>query len=283
MLAHLGVGRLVLFDHDVVKRLNLSRIVGATPSDIGGTKVEVLARLARSVNREADVTALVADVTYAEDAELLRQADVVFLATDTAFARHAVNLVCHQYLIPFFQVGAKVATDTDTDTETGAVEIIHVVDRPFLFTAGCMHCAGIVPLDQLQREQQSEEENRAQDYLGQGGVDIEDPSVITFNSIAASHAVTDFLMTFTGLARDDAPSALVYYPLERQMRSRNAPRRPGCPYCDPCSETSAFARGATWPLQLRPGHSPGFREVHADVHRPWWKRLMTLRHPGRAR
>ncbi len=204
MLAHLGVGRLLLFDHDVVKRLNLSRIVGATPSDIGRTKVEVLARLARSVNHEADVTALVADVTYAEDAEHLRQADVVFLATDTAFARHAVNLVCHQYLIPFFQVGAKVATDA----VSGAVEIIHVVDRPFLFAAGCMHSAGIVPLDQLQREQQSEEENRAQDYLGQGGVDIEDPSVITFNSIAASHAVTDFLMTFTGLARDEAPGTL---------------------------------------------------------------------------
>jgi hypothetical protein len=279
MLAHLGVGRLLLFDHDVVKQLNLSRIVGATPADIGRTKVEVLARLVHSINPKAHVAALAADVTYTEDAELLSQADVVFLATDTAFARHAVNLVCHQYLIPFFQVGAKVATDA----ETGAVEIIHVVDRPFLFTAGCMHCAGIVPLDQLQREQQSDEENRAQDYLGQGGSDIEDPSVITLNSIAASHAVTDFLMTFTGLAPAAAPSALVYYPLEREMRSRNAPRRPGCPYCDSGSETSAFARGATWPLQLRPGYSPGFREVHAEAPRPWWKRLMTFRYLWRAR
>lgn len=277
ILAHLGVGHLMLLDHDVVKRLNLSRIVGANASDIGRSKVEVLAQLARSINPEIDVRAYVADVTFVQDAQLLCGADVVFLATDTAFARHAVNLVCHQYLIPFFQVGAKVATDT----ESGVVDVIHVVDRAFLFTAGCMHCAGTVPLDRLQREQQSEEENRAQDYLGQGGADIEDPSVITLNAIAASHAATDFLLTFTGLARIDVPNALVFYPLEREMRSRKADRRRGCPYCDPCSDASAFARGDTWPLQLRPGASPGRLEIRQQAPPPWWKRVFKSLRPRR--
>lgn len=281
MLAYLGVGRLLLFDYDVVKRLNLSRIVGANAADIGRPKVEVMARLVRWINPDIDVRAYNGDVRYVEDAQLLSGADVVFLATDTAFARHAVNLLCHQYLVPFLQVGAKVATDEDT----GAVELIHVVDRPFLFTAGCMHCAGTVPLDQLQREQQTEEENRAQDYLGRGGGDIEDPSVISLNAIAASHAVTDFLLTVTGLAGIDAPDALVYYPLERQMRSRKAPPLPGCAYCDPCADRSAFARGSTWPLQLRPGHSPDFAEVNPEAPActlPWWKRAIAAVHPKRS-
>ena len=188
----------------------------------------------------------------------------MFLATDTAFARHAVNLICHQYLIPFFQVGAKVSTSPDGRRVTQ----IHITDRPFLFTSGCMHCAGIIPVEQLRREQQDEETNRAQDYLGHGGRDVEDPSVITLNSIATSLATTDFLFTFTGLAQDPSPEGLVVYPLEREMRSRHA-GRPGCPYCDPAANLSARARGDLWPLQFRPGHSPDFvTEQFPGTQRP---------------
>ena len=255
-LAHLGVGLIILIDHDIVKRLNLSRIVGATPKDIGKLKVDVAARLVRNIDPTITVTPFSGDVTYAEDAKVITGADAVFLATDTAFARHAVNLICHQYLIPFFQVGAKVSTSPDGRQVTQ----IHVTDRPFLFTSGCMHCAGIIPLDQLQREQQNEETNRAQDYLGLGGRDVQDPSVITLNSIATALATTDFLFTVTGLAQDPSPDALVAYPLERAMRSRHADARPGCPYCDPAAIGSARARGDLWPLQLRPGHSPDFRD-----------------------
>ena len=261
-LAHLGVGGIILIDHDTVKRLNLSRIAGATPKDVGKLKVDVVARLIRSIDPSITITAFSGDVTYAEDAKAITTADVVFLATDTAFARHAVNLICHQYLIPFFQVGAKVSTSPDGQRVTQ----VHVTDRPFLFTSGCMHCAGIIPMDQLRHEQQDEQANRVQDYLGTGGRDVEDPSVITLNSIATSLATTDSLFTVTGLAQDPAPEALVVYPLERAMRSRLARARPGCSYCDPAAALSARARGDLWPLQLRPGHSPrfGVRTAHGS-------------------
>ena len=277
-LAHLGVGGIILIDHDVVKRLNLSRIVGATPRDIGKLKVDVAARLIHSIDPAITIAPFSGDITYTEDAHVLTAADVVFLATDTAYARHAVNLVCHQYLIPFFQVGAKVSTSLDS----GQITQIHVADRPFLFTSGCMHCAGIIPLVKLQREQQDEETNRVQDYLGAAGRDIEDPSVITLNSIATSLATTDFLFTVTGLAQDASPDALVAYPLERAMRSRPAPAVPGCLYCDPAPALSARARGDLWPLQLRPGHSPSFsrRPVLAprrSLARRVWQRMTSPR------
>jgi hypothetical protein len=253
-MAHLGVGGIILVDHDLVKRLNLSRIVGATPADVGKLKVDVVARLIRSIDPTITVTSVSGDVTYLTDAQTIIGADVVFLATDTAFARHAVNLICHQYLTPFYQVGAKVSTSEDS----GQITQIHVVNRPFLFTSGCMHCAGIIPLEKLQREQQDAATNRAQDYLGAAGADIEDPSVITLNSIATSLATTDFLLTVTGLAQDHAPEALVNYPLERAMRSRATTANPGCLYCDPREALSARARGDLWPLQLRPSQSPSF-------------------------
>lgn len=277
-LAHLGVGGIILIDHDVVKRLNLSRIAGATPGDMGKLKVHVAARLIHGIDPAITIESFSGDITYAEDAHVITAADAVFLATDTAYARHAVNLACHQYLIPFFQVGAKVSTNPDS----GQVTQIHVTDRPFLFTSGCMHCAGIIPLDKLQHEQQDDETNRAQDYLGAAGRDIEDPSVITLNSIATSLATTDFLFTVTGLAQDISPDALVAYPLERAMRSRPAPAIPGCPYCDPAPALSARARGDLWPLQLRPGHSPSFsrRPLPAPRHSlpgKVWRRLIPPR------
>jgi hypothetical protein len=273
-LACLGVGAIILIDHDVIKRLNLSRIAGATPADIGRLKVDAAARMVHSIDPGITIEAIDGDVTYTEDARVITAADAVFLATDTAFARHAVNLICHQYLIPFFQVGAKVSTSLDS----GLVSQIHITDRPFLFTNGCMHCAGIIPLDQLQREQQDEETNRAQDYLGAAGRDIEDPSVITLNSIATSLATTDFLFTVTGLAQDPSPDALVVYPLERAMRSRPAPAVPGCLYCDPERALSARARGDLWPLQLRPGHSPSLSRrpvpvVDGSLVGRIWRRL----------
>jgi len=271
-LAHLGVGGVILIDHDTVRRLNLSRIAGATPKDVGKLKVDVASRLVRSIDPSITVAAFSGDVTYAEDAKVITGADVVFLATDTAYARHAVNLVCHQYLIPFFQVGAKVSTSPDGRQVTQ----IHITDRPFLFTSGCMHCAGIIPMDQLRREQQDEETNRAQDYLGTGGRDVEDPSVITLNSIATSLATTDFLFTVTGLAQDPSPEALVAYPLERAMRSRPADARPGCPYCDPAAALSARACGDLWPLQLRPGHSPYFSNQHVPGPSALLSRIIRL-------
>ena len=49
MLAHLGVGRIIIVDYDVVDETNLSRIVGATAHDVGRLKVDIARDL--SVNR----------------------------------------------------------------------------------------------------------------------------------------------------------------------------------------------------------------------------------------
>lgn len=38
MLGHLGIGRIVVIDYDVVDETNLSRIVGAGPGDVGRLK-----------------------------------------------------------------------------------------------------------------------------------------------------------------------------------------------------------------------------------------------------
>lgn len=260
MLAHLGVGTIVIVDFDIVERTNLSRIVGARLMDAlrRRKKIAVARRLVRRIDPTINVVAVDGDITYQDDAATVADADFVFLATDTVYARWAFNLICYQHLIQGVQVGAKV-----TATPDGTIDTLHVMNRTVDLVAGCLDCMGAIPADALADEQLSDAERRAQRYVDTGDEEVmEEASVITLNSIATSLAATDFLLLVAGLHRDNVTlDQLVYHPLERSLRHRPAARRPGCRICDPVAD-GAFARGDTWPLQLRPGSARRSR------HRP---------------
>jgi hypothetical protein len=80
----------------------------------GHAKVRVAERLASWIcPRDLRVRVYRSNVTSPDAALALGACDVIFLAADSMQARHIVNAVCMQYLIPGFQVGAKVSLDTD--------------------------------------------------------------------------------------------------------------------------------------------------------------------------
>jgi molybdopterin/thiamine biosynthesis adenylyltransferase len=254
-LAHLGVGHIVIVDFDRVDITNLSRIVGATPRDArrGRLKVDVLRRLVRTIDPDIEVTTIAGDVTYAEDAAVLLGCDCVFSATDTQFARFAVNAICHQYLIPGAQVGAKVVTGDDS-----AVQLAYAMHRPIDLGGACLECGGAIDPETLRREQLDDAERRAQDYVDapEAG-DIVDPSVITLNSAAVAMAMLDFQFAATGMF----PVRMrlgqrVYHASERALRARDARSRPGCRWCDRHASAGAFARGDDHLLPLRREPAP---------------------------
>jgi hypothetical protein len=88
-------------------------------------------------------------------------------------------LLSHQYLVPGVQVGAKVSADA-----AGAVELVHVMERPLTLCGACLDCMGVIPPDALADEQLSSEERRAQRYVDGDEEEVDDPSVITLNSIS---------------------------------------------------------------------------------------------------
>jgi molybdopterin/thiamine biosynthesis adenylyltransferase len=254
-LAHLGVGRIIVIDFDRVEVANLSRIVGATPRDARRRrlKVDVLRRLVASIDPEIDVVAIPGDITYLEDARELLASDFVFSATDTQFARFAVNAVCHQYLIPGAQVGAKIVTGDD-----GAVQLAYAMHRPVDLGGACLECGGAIDPDALRREQLGDGERRAQDYIDASPADvIPDPSVITLNSAAVAMAMLDFQFSATGLFPPRTRlGQRVYHAPERAVREREARARPGCHWCDRHAVGGAFARGDDKPLPLRTEPAP---------------------------
>jgi molybdopterin/thiamine biosynthesis adenylyltransferase len=254
-LAHLGVGHIILIDFDRVDITNLSRIVGATLRDAQRRrlKVDVLRRFVRSIDRDIDVTAIAGDITYTADARALLAADYVFSATDTQFARFAVNAVCHQYLIPGAQVGAKVLTDSD-----GSVQLAYAMHRPIDLGGACLECGGAIDPDALRREQLDDVERRAQQYVDTPGEsDIVDPSVITLNSAAAAMAMLDFQFSATAMfPLRTRLGQRVYHAPERALRDRQSAAEPGCRWCDRHATGGAFARGDDHQLPLRPGSPP---------------------------
>ena len=240
-VAKLGVGRLLAIDPDVVECSNLPRIVGATNEDIGEPKVDVAKRVAEAADTEIAFTGLRANVTDPSVAGQLAECDAIFLAADSMQARHVVNAICTQYLLPGFQVGAK-ATVTE-----GSLDDVFVVSRRIGPDALCMWCAGLICATTLQEESYSDHERRAMAYVD----GVPQPSVFSLNALATSFALNDFLFSFTGIAAEDT-RAFWFDALNREpMMERRRSGRETCRECGPAT-ASRYGRGdlARLPVEL---------------------------------
>lgn len=91
-------------------------------------------------------------------------ADAIFLATDTMQSRLVFNSLVHQYLIPGFQIGAKVQLEPSTH----AVEDVYAVARPVMpyEGGGCLYCHRLISPARLQEEALTAQERAAQRYTG---------------------------------------------------------------------------------------------------------------------
>lgn len=209
-LSRLGVGELVVVDPDRVDLTNLTRLPGATRRDarsllttpgrpewlraIGGhyatPKVRIARRLAKNAGQGTNVAAYARNATDFDAATALTDCDYLVLAADTATARHIINIISHQYLIPMVQVGVKIPVDS-----SGTVGDLFVAIRPVTPGAGCLRCAGLIDANRLATESLPTEQRRQADY----GTGQPAPSVITLNATAVSEALTQLLFALTGL------------------------------------------------------------------------------------
>jgi molybdopterin/thiamine biosynthesis adenylyltransferase len=185
-LLHLGIGTLITVDSQVAARSNLSRIVGMRQSDIDQTpKVEIVARTAQEIDPSIEVRALYSDVCNAPVLCELRDADLLFLCTDSHWSRAVVNALAVQYRIPLVDMAfAIVMNQAGTQVASATGEVRLVVPGGY-----CLSCAGVLDADRI-RTEQADPGNRAAfpDYFV--NLEVEEPSVVTVNSIVASLAVS---------------------------------------------------------------------------------------------
>jgi molybdopterin/thiamine biosynthesis adenylyltransferase len=211
-LAYLGVGGLTTVDGDAVDITSLNRLIGALPSrsrgivdrllrrnggDVGQPKVDVLARLVRSIDNSIDVVAINEFFPTASTVEALRRCDVIVACVDKLQVRDDLNRFCKRYLIPLVDVGIEI---TPSQRIPGAIEAITGRVTKVLPGGPCLRCQGVVDDQKLAAER----DGKPLGYTG--AAHVPSPAVVTLNGIVASTAATEVLQLFTGFAQSSSPN-----------------------------------------------------------------------------
>lgn len=261
-LARLEVGHIIAIDPERVELTNLPRLPGARRADaatwltvdgrpaglrrlgqrLSTRKVDLARRLVRRASSHTRFTGLADDVTAPEAARLLTSCDFIVLAADTNTARHLVNAVVQQYLIPAVQVGVKAQM-----SRAGALNDLFAVSRPFAPAQGCLWCQALIDPNKLAIELQPSDRRRAADY----GTTDAAPAVITLNALAVGAATTHLMLSLAGRHQTSTAPGFRFHPLQPQARLTDPRRDPQCRHCG--DGASRLGRGdqQKLPVQFR--------------------------------
>lgn len=193
-LARLGVGSLVLIDHDKVEYKNINRILNSTLEDArkGIPKVEMLKTAILSVGLDVKVTAVSCSLHSAKAYYEIAGCDIVFGCMDTIDGRHLLNRIATYFCSAYFDVGVRL----DANGTGGINEIMGRVDylQPGLssllsrgrFTLDQLKSADLARTDPAEHKKQVNE-----GYIK--SANVESPAVISINMIFSSMAITEML------------------------------------------------------------------------------------------
>jgi molybdopterin/thiamine biosynthesis adenylyltransferase len=236
-LAYLGCRDFVLIDPQALEDTNLNRVVGAYPGDEGKAKVEIAARMIRSIRPEATIQPLRKDVCDRQTAERLREVDIILSCTDSQGSRAVINRIAYQYLIPAIDMGTQIRI---RDSDTG------LYGRVQLLAPGlpCLHCHNALDSTAVRLDLMSPEA-RAKDPYGMPP-EVKQPAVISINWLAASLAVTMLLQTVTPLAGN--ARSLRYEGVEARVKAISVILQQRCPDC----AERFWGQGDAVPLLARP-------------------------------
>jgi len=137
-LARMGVERLLLLDFDEVQLHNLDRLLGATESDVGLSKVLIAHRqiLKSATAANPQIKAVISAVTEEDGYRNVLDCDLLFSCVDRPWPRQIQNHIAYNHLIPVIDGGIQVRFDPKTRIFKGADWQAQVVgpERP------CLQC-----------------------------------------------------------------------------------------------------------------------------------------------
>jgi hypothetical protein len=230
LLARAGCKNIILFDHDIVKDVNLNRILHSTAKDVelAVPKAEMLSERIGSLGLGCQIEPVVGSILDRDVLSHLRKADLIIGCVDKAWPRLLMCEFSWQYLRPYIDVGTEIGGD-----EKG---IISLDARCSYVSPGrpCLECTGIVTGRQLKYESliYSERERvRAQGYSDDLAIDK--PAVMDLNMRAASqgmlflrHLLQPFLLIPLPIAitENSVTYSLLAHKTARQLNEQ-------CPVC----------------------------------------------------
>jgi len=226
-LALLGVGEIIVIDHEDLDTTNLNRYVSAQHDDPvpGTSKVEIVARMVARLNPDTKVIPIQHPLMSQEAFDALKGATVVFGCLDDDAPRFVLNEFCAAYDMPLIDLASDIIPGPPL-AYGGRVAVIW--RRP-----GCLHCLDLLDMAEVAKglESAGQREQRLKIY----GVDRQDldqkgPSVVSINGVIASLGVTEFMVAVTGIR---APNRLTtYYGNTGKVVVSADPPAGDCYYCN---------------------------------------------------
>jgi len=225
-LVQLGVENFILIDPEEIEWVNLNRLSGVGPPDVGQKKVSVHKRLVQEMRPEARVQAVPLSVFNEEGVEHLKQADVLFGCADSEAVRYFLTHLAALYLIPYFDLGSGILTD-------GEGEVTYVGGQVRVFIPGetpCLECLQGLDKRRLAYEIMSEEDRGRERQRGYvQGFDLSNPSVGCLNSTVAGLAAGECMAWITGL--HPLHPYVQYDQMAKKIHVIEAGRDPDCILC----------------------------------------------------
>jgi molybdopterin/thiamine biosynthesis adenylyltransferase len=236
LLARLGVGSIVLIDHDRVEMSNLNRLAGSRLSDAKESvlKVEMLGKCICGINPNMR-TELISDSVFSSEAQIaLKSCDYLFGCTDNHSTRKLLNTNANHHMIPYIDCGTGIQADANHNIAHAGGQVRIVI--PGL---GCLKCIDGINMDIAKMEQLPEDQRELMVQRGYiAGDDIHAPAVASLNGVVANLAITEFMSHVTGCK---PLTRYVYYDF---MKSLTVPVEfPKKPDCFSCSEDSLLGCG----------------------------------------
>lgn len=196
-LLRMGVGELIVIDHDHVEEKNLNRILNTTVQDAADKrlKVDMFADAATNISPATRIVSCGRNLGTLEAIEAAANADIVFSCVDTYRGRHLVDRLAAAMVQPVFDLGvvipvrhpprgsviSNVCGRIDYIQPRGSNLLSRRVYSPALLSAECAREANSGGYEQQVRE----------GYMP--GTAEEVPAVITVNMRAASDAVQELM------------------------------------------------------------------------------------------
>jgi NAD(P)-dependent dehydrogenase (short-subunit alcohol dehydrogenase family) len=230
LLARAGCRRIIVIDHDIVKDINLNRILYATAEDarFGTAKVEVLRRGIEALGLGCKIIPIRGTIL---DCAMLRhvlEGDLVVGCVDRDLPRHLLCEVAFQYLLPYVDVSSEIGGDDDG--------IVSVDSRVSYVAPGrhCLMCSGVVMPRRLGFESLTASERQRKIALGYSDdLLMTQPAVMDLNMRASSNGMLLVRHLLQPFLKDPYPvklceNAVIY--TARAVKSA-AKANPNCPTC----------------------------------------------------
>jgi molybdopterin-synthase adenylyltransferase len=191
-LAHVGVGRLVCVDFDVVEESNLNRLVGGELADVERRTLKTA--VARRVHQSlvSGATTIVRESKWQDAMDALASCDIIVGGLDSYRERSELEAFCRRLLIPYIDMGMDVHALEGEYAITGQT-VLSMPGQP------CLWCLGILSDDRLGEE--------ARKYGDVGGK----PQVVWPNGVLASLAVGLVVQLVTPWMRNPGQTAYLEF------------------------------------------------------------------------